>query len=493
MRGNFVPAKREERTRKRNNLKLNIATANARSVELKLPSLIDMFTESELHIVLLTETWIKTNCNYDRIKEDLVMNYGLDIFVYNRPGSRRGGGVAIVFNPKYVKLKENRFKREGAEVVSAEGNIIGDNRKLVLYSIYLPPNITKKSAERTFELIDEDITKAKTEKENAIIILGGDLNQFGIDRAFSDQVDIRTIDSPPTRENARLDLIATNLHEHVQRTYTCDPLQNEISVSDHKPLISEFVLPHAHAFTIIKYTTRKYTRKKEEEFITELNETSWDDLYAAPTSSAKTLILHNKVEQLMNKYFPLKEYSVRSTDDPWITDHYRKEERKRRLEYQRNGRSAKWHALKRENKSELYQLKKNFYGKECSKMTTPGAISYNALKHINTPSRPKAWNPMQLFCKATRKNALEQMAGFFNKLSEEFENLTDCYKHESFDRDRRIFSPSDVIKRVNAIKKPKSMVPGDIPPKLIVRAITGLASPVADIYNSIHNTGWPEL
>ena len=39
----------------------NFALVNARSVAAKLPSLVDMFTELDLSVVLLTETWFRTN------------------------------------------------------------------------------------------------------------------------------------------------------------------------------------------------------------------------------------------------------------------------------------------------------------------------------------------------------------------------------------------------------------------------------------------------
>ena len=215
--------------------------------------MVDIFTEADLHVALITETWIKTN--FDRIKEDIVMNHGLDIIAYNRPGTKRGGGVAIVFDPKYVKLEENKFKREGAEIISAKGRIIGDTRKLVIYSIYLPPNLKRAKVERINELVNEDITRMKTEYEEPIIILGGDFNQFGIDDCHKDIIDIETIKSPATRAGARIDLIASNINKYVVKTTTLDPLQNSESSSDHNPLLCCFVQQ--------KWENRKMVRHEE--------------------------------------------------------------------------------------------------------------------------------------------------------------------------------------------------------------------------------------
>ena len=74
-----------------------------------------------------------------------------------------------------------------------------------------------------------------------------------------------------------------------------------------------------------------------------------------------------------------------------------------------------------------------FFGQEKSisnpdpsdKITTPGShvVSFHALKNLNTPSRPKPWQPSDLFTGVEESAALEQMADFFNKLSVEFSDL----------------------------------------------------------------------
>ena len=93
---------------------------------MKLVSLVDLIDNMDIHAAVITETWMKTNRHYDRIKEYITMDRGLDLLSYNRPGRRNGGGVAIVFDPKKLKLTENKFRRDGLEIVSAKGKIIGD-------------------------------------------------------------------------------------------------------------------------------------------------------------------------------------------------------------------------------------------------------------------------------------------------------------------------------------------------------------------------------
>ena len=72
-------------------------------------------------------------------------------------------------------------------------------------------------------------------------------------------------------------------------------------------------------------------------------------------------------------------------------------------------------------------------------------------------------------------------------------------KCENLDCKLLIFSlkyvllPSMIVERVGKIKKPKSVVPGDIPPKLVPSIIAKLSVPLADIYNSALLTDWPRL
>ena len=76
------------------------------------------------------------------------LNRGLRLHTYNRPGKRLGGGVAVVSDPNKLKLEENRFARKDFEIVSVKGKVCGLNRSIVLYCIYLPPNIGHKKQKR---------------------------------------------------------------------------------------------------------------------------------------------------------------------------------------------------------------------------------------------------------------------------------------------------------------------------------------------------------
>lgn len=76
---------------------------NALSFLPKIESLVDYFSEMQLSMAMISETWIKPS-NEKYIVEKLHNEHRLKIIMKNRPLKRdgtqvSGGGVAVVFDP----------------------------------------------------------------------------------------------------------------------------------------------------------------------------------------------------------------------------------------------------------------------------------------------------------------------------------------------------------------------------------------------------------
>ena len=177
-----------------------ISTANARSLDRKLKSLIDLFDNANLTVTIITETWLKENDNYNRIKEELLLGNDIDLISCNRTGNKRGGGVSIAFKRGLIKLEENKFGKDGFELVSAFGRFYKEKRIVVFYGVYLPPSLSKGKADRALEIINDNISLIKAKYESPVIYIAGDFNQFDINKSFDDHPDIEICPSPPTRE-----------------------------------------------------------------------------------------------------------------------------------------------------------------------------------------------------------------------------------------------------------------------------------------------------
>ena len=85
-----------------------------------------------------------------------------------------------------------------------------------------------------------------------------------------------------------------------------------------------------------------------------------------------------------------------------------------------------------------------------------------------------------------------ELASFFNRISQEFDPLEPSQIPRSHNRELPILQAYEVAARIKSFKKPRSMVRGDIFPSLMDRYGDLLAVPLSDIYNEITRTFiWP--
>ena len=106
---------------------LNFAVINARSLYNKAESLVDLFSESDLHLATVSETWLKDNKHTTLSVADLALGKNIQLLVKNR--RTRGGGVAIAFDDMKMSLKEFKIAGNRFEMIGAVGKTIKDTKK----------------------------------------------------------------------------------------------------------------------------------------------------------------------------------------------------------------------------------------------------------------------------------------------------------------------------------------------------------------------------
>ena len=80
----------------------------------KIGSLLEYFNEYDLHVTIITESWMKDGHKLDEDKADLEMGKNIGVISRNRTSRRgrtAGGGVLIAFNKNMVSLKEKTIRR----------------------------------------------------------------------------------------------------------------------------------------------------------------------------------------------------------------------------------------------------------------------------------------------------------------------------------------------------------------------------------------------
>ena len=213
----------KNKRQRNNNVDLDFIITNAQSLNQKYVSLGDAFVSLQLTLGIITETWFKSSELASIAEEILENEFGIKSLRRDRPGKKRGGGVAICYDSRKVTLKENRIKTGGHEILSAAGKLTGDSRVLVVFALYIPPQTKVETTRNILGYVNEAIIQAKIKFKDPHIIIGGDLNQKPFQLAYEDHTDIKELPSPPTRGDKRLDLAATNMHQHLK----------EVTVSPH--------------------------------------------------------------------------------------------------------------------------------------------------------------------------------------------------------------------------------------------------------------------
>ena len=466
------------------------AVINARSISAKVGSLVDLFTESEISLACVSETWLQNGPTLDSNVLDLEESHNISLITKNR--SRRGGGVAIAYDKNKVNLKKVFSKYSTQyEIVCASGQTRGTRRKIFAVSYYIPPDKKASESEKILECIDDLIGRARTEWEDPIIVVGGDANRRPIENSYIDYPDINDVQAGPSRNGQFLLRCATNIRDHIAESYLSPPLQVDSGeLSDHHVLVFKSDLPKRDIFEKRTFAFRPYNKQSEEKFGKLLLQTDWTRIETGETSTAAELfatILQNYVDVC----FPIKKKTIKSTDLPWATTRFKRKVRQRRRKFRRSGRCAAWKKLKIESE-EILREEKASYLEKIEKTGTNGRNFYqmvNKLKHRETP---KPWSINELFPGEPDGEIAEKIANFFNGISHEYDPVPrpDPVHCSQF----RKIEPYEISARLKNMKKPKSRLFGDIDPRLNVKYCDVLAFPLAYLFNLTAKTGdWPSL
>ena len=466
--------------------------ANARSLAMKFDSLIDMFRNLNLDFAMINETWLKNDRETDSAIKDVKDNEEIDIVKKNRK-SARGGGVAIVFDMKKIKLKNYPIPNNKYELVCAVGRQLESSRKIAVFSAYIPPRQKAETTRSMMECIADCIEKIKCELHDPLIVIGGDFNGREV-TAVEDFGDIKKSETGPTRGNSVLDVIFDNANAEYS---TFCPLETEEGVaSDHLSVLGSVELPKLHQYTVEYVETYKYSKEGEELFGERLLQTNWQEI-AGECSSATAANLEKKLTEIHNECFPIKRTAIRSCDPPWYTKKLKRMIRNRKRLFKRQGRSARWKKKKKEIEAEELRLKTEYFQNVKKKIKEAGnnKAYYVAANSLQTGGFNSRWRVQSMFPGKANQEIAEKAADFFNRISQLFEPLP-AVEPGTISQIEKKKPPElyEISAALKSCRKPKSRVKGDIDRRLVSKYSDLLAIPLQIVYDQVYSTlVWPEL
>ena len=231
-----------------------------------------------------------------------------------------------------------------------------------------------------------------------------------------------------------------------------------------------------------------------EDFVETIRTLNWEEVLSAAGSNAKADRFQLILDNLMDQYFPKKTIRRREDGLPWINDVALKKIKKKKAVFRDECRSERWTALCNDLEEYLATKQEHYLEKQRDKMIGPEAALnfFKNVRNYSSAEKPASFNVRDLCPGEPDVAVANEVAEFFNKISQEFSPLDPWQIPTTYHRDLPKRTPLMVQERLQSIKKPNSMVEGDIFPKLVPLCAEALSIPLSDIYNCILETYvWP--
>ena len=456
--------------------------------------MIESFRELDLAFFSITETWLKSTKQTVREIKDLSASENICLLTKNRKS--RGGGVALAFDMSEAHFKIEKIRDNKFEILCCAGKIRNIERKVVVYTVYLPPKMTASDVQQLSIVLSDSIEHQKTKHADPVFVISGDFNRKDISAAFQDFPEISQVRTPPSRSGACLDLCYTNAIKNVTQVSSLPPLESNdnLTTSDHNVLVFRLSFWAVRCYKARTVTFRPYTKRGEETFTNLMLQTDWSFVETGDSNTAAE-VLTTRLEEYTNKAFPEKTKTFKSTDRPWTNPTIKTLTRKKKREYASSRRSARWIRLNEQQEERVKEAKNAFFEKMKIKASEAKNSKeyFKAIKVLLCPdqSEHSQWNIRDLFPGKSDSEAAEETAAFFNKISSEYTPIT---PGSGIDCSPLCPEMYEIAARLKHCKKPRSMVKGDILPKLVTKFADILAIPLHYIFRISYASGsWPSL
>ena len=357
----------------------------------------------------------------------------------------------------------------------------------------MPPNLKADQLASAVQDLVDCVDQILVKFADAIIVVGGDFNGKNIQQFTSAFPIILPVNAGATRRGAALDEIYSNVTDRVHEKLIQSPLCNDQGIdSDHSVIAASFKLPKQAKSVAIKFKFRPITVEGIESFRRKIVPFDWSAIRkSCATQSAEAL---NKVLQsFVEECFPERTRSIRNTDAPWLDRKSKRLINKKQRIYKAEGKSLRYRYAAAECEAAIKAAKTSFLGKvkEKVKNSKDTKSYYKIVNMFKCKDAPKEWDIVYLFPGTPDEIIVENVASFFNQISQEYDPLPDPRQP---DAGIVYIEPYQVSARLRSFKKPKSRVPGDISPDLVNEFHDILAEPLAFIFNQALNTLiWPDL
>ncbi|KAI8498128.1 hypothetical protein Bbelb_240720 [Branchiostoma belcheri] len=456
-----------------------IMLSNARSLCNKLDEFHCVLNDNLIEIALISETWFTPEQPQEMMEID-----GFTLFSKPRRG-KPGGGVAVyVKDSLYARHLDVEVpsELECTWVYVRPTRLPREISGLAVCAVYLPPDSPHQDSLRDHLITTVDQLRAKY--PDIGFHIGGDFNRMDT-LNLCNNINMKQIVRVPTRQDAILDLIITNVSRFYKPCITIAPL----GMSDHRS-----VLLHPKQHVKSNKTTKKLVRPMPDSRIRAfgawISAHNWEEITQEEGSQAKTTALYNTLHQKINMFFPTRYVKLHDKDKPWMTPEIKSLISRRQSTFMQ-GKTSEWKALRNKIQTSIKRTKQSFYNDSVKNLQKQDPANWHkCIKTMANIGKSKATIHIEGILPDNAKATADIINTTLSKITQSLPPLDT----------RRLpaFLPSlqppqvsvwEMYHKLQSVSTRKAAGPDNITGRLVKEFTYELSQPLTDILNTSLNEG----
>jgi hypothetical protein len=456
-----------------------ILNANVRSLFNKLDDFETVLHTNNADIACLTESMLS-----DEIPSEAVSMNGFTLFRKDR--NRHGGGVACYVRNELPCSRLQHLENDSLEslwLLLRSARMPRWMSHIALGVIYNPPWADDRAMSNHIISCIDDITR--THPYAGVVVLG-DFNRLrdAALRAYP----LKQIVTEPTRDNAILDKIFTNVSEW----YDSPVILPQIGRSDHKAVLMQ---PSGTGLRCRVQPTTRLIRVRDQNGMAlladALKNVNWSTMYRMDKCDDMVEFFYKMVLTLLDHFLPVRKVSTNANDKPWVTEQFRRLIRCR--QYALTHRQLDQYRLLRNQTNRLaIKLRKSYYEAKLQNLRQSDSHNWwRRMKQFTGQTRQSELTGLaNNIANGSLQNLAETINSSLTAVSDDLSPLCDTIRSTSdhIPAEYTIY-PETIFHRLESINVRKAPGPDGMPNWVLKQYSSLLCEPVCAIFNACIQQG----
>ena len=487
-----------------------VAVYNFRSLFPKIENAKADILERNISVAFCCEIWEKPGDEKQSYEiEKMCEINGLKYI--SSPRSKNWGGAAIIVDCNRFSIEKLDVNvPKNLEVVWGLLTCKADTarfKNIILCSFYNSPK--SRRGQKLADYLVTTLHMLTSIYPETPVILGADKNRMDIEPLLKCGLRLKQVVDVATRKNSILDVIIMNISQYynspvVVPPVPCDNPKDGVPSDHWVPVCYPHVDRHnppLRRFRTVTY--RPLSADSLREFGKWISGINFDGFAASDSATVHAEKLQSLLISALDTFCPTKTMRVGNSDKPFINQELKTLKRRKQREYVKNGKSLKYRKLAEEFSTNYKAAAEKYIRKKVDdlKETKPGK-AFSILRNMGAkPGDDIDGNQftLPLHEGLTKEESAEKIAQAFASISNEYLPLKASELPKRV-KDRLndgttppIISELECYHRIRTAKKPKSVIPGDLPSSVLNEFSVELAGPLSDLLNKIIRTAeWPK-